>query len=207
MIDVTIPPCHRRSHEGLRVHRREARRVSTTTANGIPVTDVVQTLLDLAVTSSSAELEAAVGAADRLDLIDPEALRRRLDDRSGHRGAPALRALLDAETFVLTHSELERLFVPLAMSAGLPRPDPQRWLGASRVDFHWEALGLVVETDGLRYHRTAAQQARDTARDHAHIAVGRTPVRFSHAQVRFEPEYVRAHLTAIAASIRSRRRR
>jgi len=45
-------------------------------------------------------------------------------------------------------------------------------------------LGLVVETDGLRYHRTPAQQARDRRRDQLHTAAGLTTLRFTHAQVR-----------------------
>ena len=36
---------------------------------------------------------------------------------------------------------------------------------------------LVVETDGLRYHRTPAQQSRDRRRDQAHTAAGLTPLR------------------------------
>jgi hypothetical protein len=32
------------------------------------------------------------------------------------------------------------------------------------TDFYWQAIGLVVETDGLRYHRTPAQQTRDRLR-------------------------------------------
>jgi very-short-patch-repair endonuclease len=66
------------------------------------------------------------------------------------------------------------------------------------VDFHWPDLGLVVETDGLRYHRTAAQQTRDRLRDQAHAAAGLTTLRFTHAQVRYEPEHVRATLAKVA---------
>ena len=40
------------------------------------------------------------------------------------------------------------------------------------VDFYWPDLGLVVETDGLAYHRTPAQQAADRVRDQAHTAAG-----------------------------------
>jgi very-short-patch-repair endonuclease len=61
----------------------------------------------------------------------------------------------------------------------------------------------VVETDGLRYHRTPMQQARDRVRDQAHLAAGLMPLRFTHAQVRYEPAYVRETLEAVA----NRRRR
>ena len=66
-----------------------------------------------------------------------------------------------------------------------------------RVDFYWPELGLVVETDGLRYHRTPAQQARDRQRDQAHTAAGLTALRFTHAQVRYEPDHVKATLAAV----------
>ena len=66
------------------------------------------------------------------------------------------------------------------------------------VDFFWPELGLVVETDGLLYHRTPAQQNRALRRDQAHTAAGMTPLRFSHAQVKHEPSYVRAKLATVA---------
>jgi very-short-patch-repair endonuclease len=59
----------------------------------------------------------------------------------------------------------------------------------------------VVETDGLRYHRTPAQQARDRLRDQAHAAAGMTHLRFTHAQVRYEPTQVRATLAAVATRL------
>jgi very-short-patch-repair endonuclease len=55
----------------------------------------------------------------------------------------------------------------------------------------------VVETDGLRYHRTPAQQARDRLRDQAHTTAGLTSLRFTHAQVRFEADYVAETLVAV----------
>lgn len=67
-----------------------------------------------------------------------------------------------------------------------------------RVDFYWSELGLVVETDGLRYHRTPAQQAKDRLRDQAHAAAGLTPLRFTRAQVTYQPDHVVATLGAVA---------
>jgi very-short-patch-repair endonuclease len=59
----------------------------------------------------------------------------------------------------------------------------------------------VVETDGLRYHRTPAQQARDHRRDQAHTRAGLTCLRFTHAQVRYEPGEVRATLAEVATRL------
>jgi hypothetical protein len=56
---------------------------------------------------------------------------------------------------------------------------------------------LVVETDGLRYHRTPAQQAEDRRRDQRHTVAGLTVLRFTHGQVTHEPEHVAATLRAL----------
>jgi very-short-patch-repair endonuclease len=75
-------------------------------------------------------------------------------------------------------------------------------LNGFKVDFFWPELGLVVETDGLRYHRTPAAQARDRLRDQVHTAAGFTTLRFIHAQVRYEPRRVRDTLAAVARRLR-----
>ncbi|MEX2253245.1 MAG: DUF559 domain-containing protein [Thermoleophilaceae bacterium] len=142
-------------------------------------------------------LEAAINEADKLDLIDPETLRQSLGRFAGYPGVVALRELLDHRSFTLTDSELERRFLPIARAAGLPEPLTRQWVEGFRVDFFWPRLGLIVETDGLRYHRTPAQQTRDRRRDQAHVAAGLTTLRFTHAQVRYEPEHVKATLAAV----------
>jgi very-short-patch-repair endonuclease len=117
----------------------------------------------------------------------------------GRRGAPKLRATLDRHTFTVTDSELERLFLPIARRAGLPRPLTQAFVNGYRVDFHFPDIDLVVETDGLSYHRTPAQQAAGGVRDQVHAAAGLLPLRFTHAQVRFEPGYVEGILRKAAS--------
>ncbi len=121
---------------------------------------------------------------------------------AGSEGVAALRETLDRRTFVLTDSELERRFLPIARGAGLPPPETQRMVNGFRVDFYWHELGLVVETDGLRYHRTPAQQAADRVRDQAHTAAGLTPLRFTHAQVRYERRHVEETLRTISQRLR-----
>lgn len=172
---------------------------------GILVTTPIRTLVDLATRLPHNQLEAAVNEADKLDLVDPEALRQALHDLGRRPGVAILREMLDRRTFTLTDSELERRFLPLALKAGLPRPQTGRRLNGYKVDFFWPDLGLVVETDGLRYHRTPAQQTRDHRRDQAHAAAGLTQLRFTHAQVRFEPDQVRGTLIAVAGRLRAGR--
>lgn len=128
-----------------------------------------------------------------------------LDAYSGQSGVARLRDVVDRRTFRLTDSELERRFLRLVEKAGLPFPLTGQHVNGFKVDFFWSDLGLVVETDGLRYHRTPAQQARDQLRDQAHLASGLTSLRFNHAQVRYEPGYVRATLLAVVRRLRRER--
>ncbi len=202
-VDVTVPLETRRRRPGIAVHRAALGVADVTSEEGIRVTTVERTLLDLARVVSRRRLEAAINAADKYDLVDPESLRAKLPDYDGLPGIAVLRGVLDRRTFVLTDSELERRFLPIASQAGLPVPQTRRRVSGFKVDFYWPDLGLVVETDGLRYHRTAAQQTRDRQRDQAHATAGLTPLRFTHAQVRYEPRYVRATLAAVVRRLRS----
>lgn len=197
-IVVSIPSAHRCRIQGVRLHCRKFDPRDRTERDGIPVTSPARTLIDLATVANERRLEAAVNAADKLDLIDPQSLRAELTARPGQPGVPALRRLLDARTFRLTDSELERRFLRLVRSAGLPLPQTGVRLHGFTVDFLWPELGLVVETDGLRYHRTAAQQERDRRRDQVLVARGFTVLRFTHSQVAREPDEVVAALAEVA---------
>jgi very-short-patch-repair endonuclease len=206
-IEVVVPDHVARHHHGIRVHRRTGlvspsdgseRWPATGSVAQIPVIGPVPTLVDLAMCLPTAELERAVNEASQRDLIDPESLREALDSIPPRPGVVRLRRLLDRDTFVLTETRLEQLFLPLARAAGLPLPQTQVWLNDYRVDFYWPDLGLIVEADSLRYHRTPAKQAADNRRDQAHIAAGLMPLRFSHREVRYEPAQVRRMLTIAA---------
>jgi len=113
-----------------------------------------------------------------------------------------LRRTLDRRTYTMTDTQLERRFLPIARRAGLPKPRTQEWINGFKVDFWWPELGLVVETDGLRYHRTPAGQALDRLKDQTHAATGLTPLRFTRAQVRYEPARVQAVLGDVAHRLR-----
>ncbi|MFL5906277.1 MAG: type IV toxin-antitoxin system AbiEi family antitoxin domain-containing protein [Solirubrobacterales bacterium] len=188
-VSVAESATHRR--KGIRAHRRRSLAArDRASSQRIPVTAPGRTLIDIAPELSENALERAVNEADRLELIDPESLRSELEVHRGMDGAPALRRVLDRRTFTLTDSDLERRFVSLIRRAGLPSPLTQQEVNGFRVDFFWPEPGLVVETDGLRYHRTPAQQSSDRVRDQVHTAAGLTALRFTHAQVRFDPDRV-----------------
>lgn len=186
--------------EGIRVRSRPSLPSHDVgTLAGIPVTSPARTLVDCAAIVGPRTLERAVNEADKRDLIDPETLRKALEDYRGEPGVRALRRLLDRDTFLLSDTELELLFRPIAAAAGLPRPHTKAWVNGFEVDFYWPELRLVVETDGWRYHRTPSAQSRDALRDQIHTASGLTPLRFSHHQIKHEPTHVRTILTRTTA--------
>jgi very-short-patch-repair endonuclease len=205
-IEVSLRSSGVRRRPGIQVFRRpQLRDTELTDCECIPVTTPVRTLVDLARILNRSSLERAINEADKLDLVDPETLADALEAYRGVQGVAPLRGILDRRTFRLTDSELERRFLVLATEAGLPLPLTGRLVNGFRVDFYWPDLGLVVETDGLRYHRTASQQGRDRLRDQTHSAAGFMPLRFTHAQVRFEAKRVRDTLIAVARRAESRR--
>jgi very-short-patch-repair endonuclease len=197
-IHVSAPLSANHRREGIALHRRTALADDVTRRLGIPVTTPSCTLVDLADRLPRDPLEAAVIEADKRGLVDPDRLRRALEAIRPRPGVALLRAVLDRETLALTDSELERRFLPLVRRAGLSPPLTQQTVNGFRVDFHWPRLGLIVETDGLTYHRTPAQQARDRVRDQAHTAAGLTTLRFTHAQVAYEPAHVESVLRTVA---------
>ena len=203
-IEVSIVSDAPRRVKRLLVHRRRAlSETDITEHQGIPVTSPVCTLIDLATVIARDAVEAAVNEADRLNLVDPEALRAALYETAPRPGVGVLRDLLDRQTFKFTRSELERRFWRLAREAGLPDPETCVVVNGYEVDFYWPDIPLIVETDGLKYHRTPTQQKKDRLRDQAHTAAGIPHLRFTHAQVRDEPAYVRVTLAKAMARLLS----
>ena len=201
-IEITVRTASPRRRPGLKVRRRPTLAdAHVTERERIPVTGLVQTLVDLAAVHKRPAVERAVNEADRLELIDPPTLRRALEVHRWERGVRPLRTMLDRRTFRLTRSDLESIFLPLCDEVGLPLPLTKQWVNGFEVDFYWPDLRFVVETDGLRYHRTPAEQARDRLRDQAHTAAGMANLRFTHEQVRYELGHVRAILAPTAARV------
>lgn len=203
-IDLSVPEHVRRSREGIVLHRRmDLRPDEITSHHGIPVTTPACTIFDLAARLPAGRVEGAISQADKLGLTTPAELRGVLKSIGPRPGVGTVRGILNRLTFRLTDSELERKFLRLVRRAGLPLPETGRWLNGFKVDFFWPELGLIVETDGLRYHRNEAQQALDRRRDQTHVAAGLTTLRFTHSQVTFEPEHVIATLRTVAARLAS----
>jgi hypothetical protein len=182
-VDVTSP--HGR-HAIAGVRRHQARSLTprdTTTHEGIPITSVARTLLDLAATVRSDRLERALAQAERLQLYDHTAVTDVLSKANGHRGKAALTKATVQEP-KLTRSELEAIFLELVRQAGLPEPQTNVLLSAldhprPEVDFYWPSHRLVVETDGWETHGTRSAFEADRRKDAALVAAGERVLRFT----------------------------
>ena len=201
-IDVTVRRRSMIRRTGLKVRARPSLDASAVVYRfGIPVTHPVQTLIDLATELKPMRLERSVNEADKLDLVDPETLRRALDGYGGVPGVGTLRTMLDRHTFRLSDSDLEVLFRPLALAAGFPLPLSKHRVLGYETDFFFPDHDLIVETDGLRYHRTPAQQARAVKRDQKHVAAGFRVLRFTHWQIAHAADEVTAVLRQVRARV------
>jgi hypothetical protein len=122
-IDVTAPR-GRHGAPGIRLHRsRSPDAQDTTRHQGIPITTVHRTLLDVAAMARDGELERAVAQAERLRLYDHRAIQATIARANGHRGVGLLRRAT-SRTPRWTHNEWEAAFLQLLRDAGLPEPRP-----------------------------------------------------------------------------------
>jgi very-short-patch-repair endonuclease len=182
-IDVTAPRT-RAANGTIRLHHsRSLDARDTTTHQGIPITSVARTLLDLAATVRSDRLERALAQAERLQLYDHRPITELLAHANGHRGKAALTKATAREP-KLTRSDWEARLLKLVRDAALPEPLVNLSLAAPdhprlEVDFCWPSHHLIVETDGWESHRTRAAFEADRRRDAALTATGYRVVRFT----------------------------
>lgn len=97
-LEVTVPLQSRRRRPDIAIYQRTLPAAERTTHEGVPVTTVHRTLLDLAARLSRGQLEAAINTSDKLDLTNPERLRAALDGFAGRPGVKKLRSVLDRRT-------------------------------------------------------------------------------------------------------------
>ncbi len=182
-IDVTAPRS-RQGVPGIRLHTsRSLDAQDTTSHEGIPITTVHRTLLDLAATTRPDQLERALAQAMYLQLYDQRAIDDVIARSNGHRGTRVLTEATKQEPQV-TKSMWEIRMLRLVRQANLPEPITNRSLhapdhGECKPDFYWPAHGLIVETDGWEAHRTLAAFRSDRAKDAALTAAGYKVLRFT----------------------------
>jgi very-short-patch-repair endonuclease len=141
---------------------------------GIPVTSLARTLVDLAEVLPEQRLADAVHEAEVLRLFDLRKVQRVRERLPGRKGRHKLRRVLAAYKDVqpFSRNRAERLVLEVCEKHGLPTPRANTWIEEFEVDFYWPEEGLVLEFDGGAVHRTTRAFHEDRRRDRALAARG-----------------------------------
>ena len=172
---------------------------------GIPVTTVARTLLDLAEVVTLRQLERAFEDAERLRLLDLRAIEALRGRSTGRHGLRALdRVMGDLEpSSPDARSELEHAFVQLCRDAGLPLPAMNVSVAGFEVDALWPMERLVVELDGYAFHRSRTAFESDRARD-AHLQLaGHRVIRLTYRRLVDDPDGVAGLLRSLLVGMTS----
>jgi hypothetical protein len=167
---------------------------------GIPVTSIARTLLDVAELVPRRRLDRAVEEAERRGLFDLTDTDRLIARSVRRRGATLLRAVVsECREPAPTRSELERRFLDLCRDAALPPPAVNAFVAGLEVDFVWHDGRMVVELDGHAFHRTRAAFERDRVRDASLLVAEYRVLRVTHRRLEAEPAAVIAEVRALLA--------
>lgn len=166
---VSVPARRHARPPGIAVHRIQ--RIDPVIVEGIPVTPVARTIIDMAAISRRRTLEKVIEEAHIRGVFDLRAIHETLDTIARPRGVRLLRAVLAdfRPGTTLTKSQLEEAMLALCDRAGLPRPVCNQHVSKpdgqlAEVDFLWRDRGVIAEADSNRYHATHPKRRRDRAK-------------------------------------------
>lgn len=155
-----IAPRGRHTQPGFRLHTtRHLDERDVTELDGIPVTTLARTLVDLTDVLTAHQLANVIHEAAYHELFDRKETREAMTRAQGRPNLERLEQALKANG-AGTRSALEDRF--LSLIAGLPQPLVNTKIEGIEVDFAWP--GLVVELDGPGHARPRTQQD-DARRD------------------------------------------
>lgn len=177
-----------------------------TVEDGIPVTTVARTLLDLAGVLHPYRLAQAVASAERRLLADSPSLPELIKRHRGARGLAQLRAILADRRLGLDvpESELELEFVSFLAERGLPAPELNAWVESGgrryRLDCLWRDQRFAVELDSRKWHADDDSFESDRARDLALLSIGIRTGRVTARRLRTDPDGLERELVAALAT-------
>jgi len=198
-IHVTAPT-RRHAKSSLRLHFATLAEDDLAIRDGIPVTGVPRTMLDLAASLSRHRFDRVLERSEERGLFDLGEVDSVLERVRGHVGVGRMRraiALYRPPAF--TRSQLERRFLELVRDASLPTPAMNYNLAGYELDAYWEAERFVVELDVYETHGTRAAFERDRLRQEDLKLIGVEMIRVTAPRLDCEPEAVLDRLAALLA--------
>lgn len=179
-VELSTTTRRRPERRGIVVHHiRSLPSEPVVTIDGIPVTSVPRTIVDIAPILRPVDLELALDSAIRAGLTTSEELSDLLDrSRRTLPGKGRLHELLAERSEARAESALEVIVGRILLEAELPAPIPQYEIRdpegrfVARVDFAYPYARLAIEADGYRYHSSPRDWRRDRARQNALSKLG-----------------------------------
>ncbi len=191
--EVTVPTLAGRRRPGIIIHRvKVLHELDACTVDGIRMTTVPRTLLDLAPVLDRAQLTRACHEAWVHHRTTPRFIEDCIARNPGKKGIAKLRAALGSDA---TLSKLEDGFLVLLRERRLPLPRTNIPRAGDKVDCYWPQLDLTVELLSYRFHASRRAFEADVARRRrsSHLA-------FTWGDVFERPEPTVAELIAAMAS-------
>lgn len=203
-LEFTTPRGHRAPCAGVIVHRTtDLATPDVVNVNGIPVTSVTRTLLDLGSVVDEETVEIALDAALCRRMTTIDRLQRRLDALGGRgrRGTATLRKLLEErhDHDGVPESALEtktRRVLRLLRKARLPLPECQYEIAPYRIDFAYPQYKIAIEAESYERHSGKRAWHRDWARRNHLTSLGWLVLHFTWEDITKRPSYVLAQVTA-----------
>jgi hypothetical protein len=155
-----------RRHEGLLVHRSTTLEGNTTELNGVPITTIERTLLDISTLVSEKALRRAVRVAVRERLTSLVAIGDAIGRAGAPRGSKRVAAALARYAGLpieRARSGAEILAMEILKGAGRPLPQLNVRIAGEEADLVWRRLMLIIEIDGGPWHLDAGEDARKQA--------------------------------------------
>jgi very-short-patch-repair endonuclease len=202
MWDVTVRQTGvRRPHAPVNVFRYPTLRAEEIdVVDGIPITTVSRTLLDISGLLPIHHLRRAIERAVALELFDLGELQATIERHPRRLGRPKLVALLEDlrdHGLPRTRSDIEAAFLQLCIDHDLPRPQVNQLADEGERDFRWPAHLLIVEVDGWAHHRGRTAFTADRRRDRAALRAGFRVARFTATEIDRDPAGIARELRVL----------
>ncbi len=182
------------------VHTADLARADLARREGIPVTSLSRTILDVAVTSRPGTVRRHLRIADDEKLFDLREMHDLLERTKGHKGQAKVRAALEPydERPAFTRSGLERRFLEVVREAGLPDPAMNLFVAGHELDAFWAEERFGVELDAYETHGSRLSFEEDRVRDDDFLHAGIETTRVTGRRLDREPgavvDSIRRHL-------------
>jgi very-short-patch-repair endonuclease len=202
-IHVTVQTsAGRRQRPGITIHRSALPAEETVRLDGILVTNVARTLVDVAETEPRRRVERMIDEAQFRGRFQRDAVAAAIERNPGRTGARVLTQILAAHIpgSTRTRSGVEERFLGLCRRHGLPDPEVNADVEGFLVDFVWRDARVVVETDSRAAHEKSSAFEADRVRDVELNTAGYVVLRFTEDQLFERGGWVMDHVSRALAS-------